>query len=414
MTPRVGRAVRMSYVVASVAGVAFFVMSVALLAVWPGRVLDRQSRAMSPERPLGLTAGQLRGRAVYSREGCAYCHTQQIRYVHADMVRFGAPTLAWETRLDYPHLWGTRRIGPDLARAGATRTDDWHFAHLYAPRSVVSTSVMPSYAWLFDGSPDRPRQSARDLVDYLQSLGRAREVAGPEGEARARKGCDCPDDAMAQMAFNAAALNASAARPRRGADAPVFARNGDETRGQILYAANCASCHGARGAGDGPGASSLRPRPADLSAHEYTLDRLSDVLWNGVAGTAMQAWRDHPVEDLSAIARAVKNFQARQEAAVPDAFVALGQRVYAANCVQCHGVNGRGDGSAAAELLTAPTDFTRQRPTLGHSIAVMRNGVEGTRMASWTGRISEAELVAVANYIRTFFEPDEVAGGRTP
>lgn len=414
MTPRVGRAVRMSYVVASVAGVAFFVMSVALLAVWPGRVLDRQSRAMSPERPLGLTAGQLRGRAVYSREGCAYCHTQQIRYVHADMVRFGAPTLAWETRLDYPHLWGTRRIGPDLARAGATRTDDWHFAHLYAPRSVVSTSVMPSYAWLFDGSPDRPRQSARDLVDYLQSLGRAREVAGPEGEDRARNGCNCPDDRMAQMAFSAPSLNASAVRPRRGGDAPALVRDGDASRGQVLYAAHCASCHGARGNGDGPGASSLRPRPADLAAHEYTLDRLSDALWNGVAGTAMQGWRDHPLEDLSAIARAVKDLQIPQEVTVPETFLALGQRVYAANCLQCHGVNGRGDGWAAAELSTAPTDFTRQRPTLGYSIAVMRNGVEGTRMASWTGRITDAELVAVANYVRTFFEPDEAAaGGRT-
>jgi cbb3-type cytochrome oxidase cytochrome c subunit/cytochrome c553 len=405
----------MSYIVASVAGVAFFVMSVALLAVWPGRVLDRQSLAMSPERPLGLTVSQLRGRAIYSREGCAYCHTQQIRYVHADMVRFGAPTLAWETRLDYPHLWGTRRIGPDLARAGATRTDDWHFAHLYAPRSVVSTSVMPSYVWLFDGSPDRPRQSARDLVDYLQSLGRARELAGPEGEARARSGCNCPDDTMAQMAFNAPSLNANAARPRRGVDAPTLAPNADASRGQTLYATHCASCHGTRGTGDGPGASSLRPRPADLSAHEYTLQRLSDALWNGVAGTAMQAWRDYPLEDLSGMARAVKNLQApQQDAAVPEAFLALGQRVYAANCVQCHGVSGRGDGSAAAELTTAPTDFTRQRPTLAHSITVMRNGMEGTRMASWTGRISEAEIIAVANYVRTFFEPDDApAGGRT-
>ena len=180
MTPRAGHAVRMAYVVASIAGVAFFVMSVSLLGVWPGRVLDRQVRAMSPDRPLGLTASEERGRAIYGREGCAYCHSQQIRYVHADMRRFGAPTLAWETRFDYPHLWGTRRIGPDLARAGATRADDWHYAHLFAPRSVVADSVMPSYAWLFDDAADRPTQAARDLVAYLQTLGR--RVDGPEAE----------------------------------------------------------------------------------------------------------------------------------------------------------------------------------------------------------------------------------------
>jgi cytochrome c oxidase cbb3-type subunit 2 len=109
---RTGRALRKAYLVASIAGVGFFAMSVALLGVWPGRVLDRQARAMAPERPLGPTASEARGRAVYGREGCAYCHTQQVRYVHADMMRFGAPTLAWETARDYPHLWGTRRIGP--------------------------------------------------------------------------------------------------------------------------------------------------------------------------------------------------------------------------------------------------------------------------------------------------------------
>ena len=159
---------------------------------------------MSPPHPLGLSVSEQRGRAIYSREGCAYCHTQQIRYLHADMARFGAPTLAWETRFDYPHLWGTRRIGPDLAREGANRSEDWQFAHLYAPRSLVPDSVMPAYPSLFDGSADRPRQEARDLVAYLETLGRARELAGPEGEAHARAGCNCPNDEMAQMAFHGA------------------------------------------------------------------------------------------------------------------------------------------------------------------------------------------------------------------
>jgi mono/diheme cytochrome c family protein len=399
----------MAYMAASIAGVAFFIMSVALLGVWPGRVLQRQVRAMSPERPLGLTVSEERGRAIYGREGCAYCHTQQVRYVHADMQRFGAPTLAWETRFDFPHLWGTRRIGPDLARAGAVRTDDWHFTHLFAPRSVVAESVMPSYAWLFDGAPDRPKQGARDLVSYLQTLGRARELSGPEGEARARERCNCPDDSMLQMAF-ASTLNASPARTRTGgADVPAFPTNVDERRGSLLYAANCASCHGPRGAGDGPGATSLLPAPSDLSAHEYRTERVADALWNGVAGTAMQAWRDYPPGDLAAIARVVQGFHAGQDAAVPDSLVARGERVYADNCVQCHGRDGRGDGSAAAELTIAPTNFREQRPTMDQSLRALRDGIRGTRMASWTGRLSESEIVAVAAYVRLFFEAD---GGR--
>jgi len=409
VTARAGRALRIAYVVAAVAGVAFFVMSVALLGVWPGRVLDRQVRAMSPERALGLTVSEERGRTIYGREGCAYCHTQQIRFVHADIRRFGAPTLAWETRFDFPHLWGTRRIGPDLARAGSVRTDDWHLAHLFAPRSVVTDSVMPSYAWLFDGSPDRPLQGVRDLVVYLQSLGRARELAGPDGEARARERCDCAGDHMMQMAFGSA-LNASPARTRTsGTDVPVLPVSVNERRGRQLYAANCASCHGPRGAGDGPAAASLVPAPSDLSSHEYATARIVDALWNGVAGTAMQAWRDYPPDDLAALTGVVQGFHGGQDAAVPDSLLATGERVYVANCVQCHGRDGRGDGSAAGEFTIAPTNFRTQRPSMSGSLRAMREGVRGTRMASWTGRLSESEIVAVAAYVRSLYESN---GGR--
>jgi len=289
-----GRALRMAYLVASVGGVLFFVLSVVLLAVWPGRVLEQQTRAMAPEHSLVSSRSEQRGRVVYSREGCAYCHTQQVRYLAADATRFGAPTLAWETRFDYPQLWGTRRIGPDLSRIGGTRSEDWHLAHLYAPRTVVSDSVMPAYRALFDGSPDRPRQEARDLVAYLDSLGRARELAGPEAEAAARAKCACPDDEMLQMAFSAPMLNPHPARPRPAGGVPVLATTADLARGQSLYASNCASCHGSHGEGNGPGAVSLRPRPANLAEHEYSLARLAEVLWQGSAGTAMRSANFRP------------------------------------------------------------------------------------------------------------------------
>ena len=50
----------------------------------------------------------------------------------------------------------------------------------------------------------------------------------------------------------------------------------------------------------GPALTALHPQPANLAGHEYTVDRLGYVLWNGVAGTAMQAWRDLSAEDLAA------------------------------------------------------------------------------------------------------------------
>ncbi len=406
---RSGQALRTSYLVASVAGVLFFVLSVALLGVWPARLLEEQTAAMAPEKPLEPTTSEKRGRAIYAREGCAYCHTQQIRYLHTDMARFGAPTLAWETRRDTPHLWGTRRIGPDLSRVGGTRSLDWQYAHLYAPRAIVASSVMPGYPALFDGGPDRPRQDARDLVAYLESLGRARALAGPEGEARAREGCNCPDDDMQQMAF-AAPLNAHPARAIRTREAAPALAGGDLARGQALYGRHCATCHGTTGAGDGPGARYLVPAPARLAEHVYATERLADVLWHGVAGSAMPAWRDYSTADRAALALAVQALSApRPEPEVPAHMVALGRDVYAANCVQCHGANGDGRGSAADKLAMAPANFTVQRLSLTEAVRVLREGVHGSPMAPWTTRLTDAERLAAAHYVRSLFRTTPAA-----
>jgi mono/diheme cytochrome c family protein len=404
MSMSTGRALRMAYLVAGVAGLGFFVLSVVLLGYWPGRVLEEQTRRMSPGKPLDFSASERRGRDVYAREGCAYCHTQQIRYLEADIARFGAPTVAWETQFDYPHLWGTRRIGPDLSRAAGTRTADWHYLHLYSPRVLVPDSVMPAYRSLFDGAPDRPRQEARDLVAYLETLGRNRELAGPEGEAYAREGCDCPDDHMAQMAFSVTPVNGHPARARRDATYPQLPAGEDLGRGKALFAVNCAGCHGASGRGDGAGAKALLPRPTNLAQHRYTSDRLSEVLWNGSAGTAMSAWRDRPLPELGAIAAAVQALSIADSDTPPSADIAaLGARVYEANCAQCHGVTGDGRGPTAPELVVAPTDFRRQQPTLAASLRALREGVAGTRMGVWSDRLASDELLAVAHYVRTFY-----------
>jgi mono/diheme cytochrome c family protein len=121
----------------------------------------------------------------------------------------------------------------------------------------------------------------------------------------------------------------------------------------------------------------------------------------------MPAWRDFSVEDLSAVAQAVRAFEAVQNQPAPPAnIVELGARVYAANCAQCHGENGGGDGSAVAELSVVPTNFRGVRPSVAESLRALRNGVDGTPMAPWTGRLNEAELSAVAYYVRDFFQPD--------
>jgi cbb3-type cytochrome c oxidase subunit II len=398
------RILRMSYLAASVAGLGFFIMSVLLLGVWPGRVLDQQMRGMSPGHPLDLTASERRGRAIYAREGCAYCHTQQIRYIRSDTARFGAATLAWETMFDYPQLWGTRRIGPDLSREASARSADWQLSHLYDPRSIVRDSVMPAFPWLFFGAPDHPKQEGSDLLAYIETLGRDRELAGPEGEARARAACNCSEDER-RFAFGSAVLNASASMARRKGDYPKLTVSNELERGRQIYSRDCANCHGIHGAGDGLGAAGLQPHPSNFSEHEYTLRRLSLTLWNGVAGTAMPAWRDLDARDLSAVAQVVSGFHAPQpEPAIPQNVLELGAGVYAAHCAQCHGEKGAGDGTAADQFPIAPTNFRAQRPSLAASLRALRDGIEGTPMAPWSTKLTEAELSAVAYYVRGFFE----------
>jgi cytochrome c oxidase cbb3-type subunit 2 len=71
-----------------------------------------------------------------------------IRTLRDDVDRYGHYSLAVESKYDHPMLWGSKRIGPDLARVGEKYSDEWQVAHLRDPRSVVPQSIMPRYAFL--------------------------------------------------------------------------------------------------------------------------------------------------------------------------------------------------------------------------------------------------------------------------
>ena len=94
------------------------------------------------------TALELAGRDIYQREGCYTCHSQMVRPFRDEKERYGHYSLASESMFDHPFQWGSKRTGPDIARLGGKYSDEWHRAHLRAPRSVVPESVMPNYPWL--------------------------------------------------------------------------------------------------------------------------------------------------------------------------------------------------------------------------------------------------------------------------
>jgi cytochrome c oxidase cbb3-type subunit II len=94
------------------------------------------------------TALQLSGRDIYIREGCNNCHSQMVRPFRAETERYGHYSVAGEFVYDHPHLWGSKRTGPDLHRDGGRYSDEWHRLHLDQPRDLVPESNMPAYPWL--------------------------------------------------------------------------------------------------------------------------------------------------------------------------------------------------------------------------------------------------------------------------
>ncbi len=94
------------------------------------------------------TALELTGRDIYIREGCYNCHSQMVRPLRSETLRYGAYSKAGEFVYDHPFQWGSKRTGPDLHRVGGKYSDDWHRLHLTDPRSLVPESNMPAYAWL--------------------------------------------------------------------------------------------------------------------------------------------------------------------------------------------------------------------------------------------------------------------------
>ena len=112
---------------------------------------------------------QLAGRDIYIREGCNNCHSQMIRPFRAETERYGHFSVAGEFVFDRPHLWGSKRTGPDLHRVGGRYSDEWHRVHLMNPRDVVPESNMPGYPWLASRAADDGTIQAR--MRTLSKLG---------------------------------------------------------------------------------------------------------------------------------------------------------------------------------------------------------------------------------------------------
>ena len=113
------------------------------------------------------TAVELEGRDLYIREGCNSCHTQTVRPLRTEVLRYGEYSKPEEFAYDRPFLWGSRRTGPDLNRLGGKYPDSWHYKHMESPQSMFEKSNMQPYAWMAKNKLDtRYTQKKIAVLDY--------------------------------------------------------------------------------------------------------------------------------------------------------------------------------------------------------------------------------------------------------
>jgi cytochrome c oxidase cbb3-type subunit I/II len=89
---------------------------------------------------------EVEGRDVFIAEGCYTCHSQMIRPMRFETLRYGDPSALADSAYDHPFQWGSKRTGPDLAREGGKYPNLWHYHHLKDPRAITPGSNMPPYA----------------------------------------------------------------------------------------------------------------------------------------------------------------------------------------------------------------------------------------------------------------------------
>ncbi len=130
---------------------------------------------VTPYTPL-----ELEGRDVYVKEGCYTCHSQVIRPFRWETDRYGDYSKIGEFVYDHPFLWGSRRTGPDLARAGYVngpmyKNSAWHYNHFMDPQKMNEQSIMPRYDWF--AKKDVNLDMTPNKIRAMQTLG----VPYPEG-----------------------------------------------------------------------------------------------------------------------------------------------------------------------------------------------------------------------------------------
>lgn len=408
-----------------VAGLGFFFAAVFVQGIRPAMIIEKIGNKVQDIatgdtiEATDYTPLEQRGRHVYIREGCWYCHSQYIRPVTGETSRWGPVAQAGEYDFDQPQMLSTRRIGPDLSRVGRKYADGWHIAHHWNPRHVVPDSIMPRFPWLFtkgkDGTPVL-NEDGKALVAYLQKLGTNigdwRETFAPTRLSGGQAIQVAPDTQTELVKL-----------------------------GKQVYGRRCVGCHGVNGDGKGPSAEFFKTKPRDFTSGVFkfhstpganslpTDQDLFITISHGLWGTPMPPWYSIPAEQRIAVIQYIKTFSTRWQTekvlppiiVPPEPEVSMqslkhGREVFQANCSVCHGAEGHGDGPAAAGLMDmwghkeTPANYTLPAGSMGgvklghdgaHLFKTVMNGIGGTAMPPFAGSLKPQDVWDTVHFIQS-------------
>ena len=259
-----------------IGGVLIFAAVLLIVVILPWTTISEQpSKIFRPRTEL-----EERGRAIYVKNGCTYCHTQFVRNIDWGL---GAQRVAQSGDYvqDRPHLLGTERTGPDLSQEGGEHPDDWHLAHFINPRFVRPESIMPS--WEFLGI-----DKIKALIAYKQSLGY--KMADYRVARQKRWKQQSIQAYRAGPEANVKWLHSMVPEPWRKLPNPYPTTREGLKRGHRIYQSFCIGCHGPIGDGMGPAQPYLNPPPLNftiLRNREISGGILYYQIMNGITGTAM-------------------------------------------------------------------------------------------------------------------------------
>ena len=225
--------------------------------------------------------------------------------------------------------------------------------------------------------------------------------------------------------------------------------------GKRVYFTKCVWCHGVEGAGDGPGAVRLWPRPRNFNVGTFKIRHtasgqlplidvdLLETVTHGLPGSAMPSWEGILTEQQRKDVLAFVTTQLVQDRSwqdeefeeffvldleglppkpgTPESIKRGSELVVESKCIECHGVEGRGDGNAFNlkddwGFSIQPADWhkcwnfrgSRQDPyNVKNIFRTFSTGLNGTPMPSFADNTSVDERWDIANYVNSLCEREQ-------